>query len=90
VSSNSSPPSSLSQKRGRLQRDDDNDGEIISDKRRRNNAAAAKYRQKKLDRISEAEKSLADVCGERDELKLQLARRDAEIEVLRRMLDEKK
>jgi len=57
-----------------------------ADKRRRNNAAAAKYRQKKLDRISELELALEQVSKERDELKLQMAKRDAEVELLNRLL----
>lgn len=71
--------------------DDGDDGDAaLADKRRRNNAAAAKYRQKKLDRISELEEAVAEVSKERDELKLQLARRDEEIRILREMLMAKK
>jgi chromosome segregation ATPase len=55
-------------------------------KRQRNTLAARKYRQKRLDRISELEKALEDMTGERDSLKLQLARREAEVEALREML----
>lgn len=62
----------------------------LADKRRRNNLAAAKYRQKKVDRITELEKEVEDVSKERDELKLQLARRDAELDVLRRLLVDRK
>ncbi|KAF2226845.1 hypothetical protein BDZ85DRAFT_316307 [Elsinoe ampelina] len=60
--------------------------ESVVDKRRRNNAAAAKYRQKKVDRIATLEDEVRQVSKERDELRLQLARRDAEIEVLRGLL----
>jgi hypothetical protein len=60
-----------------------------AEKRRRNNIAAAKYRQKKIDRIDELEKQLEAICGERDELKIALAKRDAEVEILRRMLEDK-
>lgn len=60
-----------------------------ADRRRRNNVAAAKYRQKKIDRISELEDILGSVSRERDDLKLQLAKRDAEVELLRRLLAEK-
>lgn len=70
--------------------DGDDDDAALADKRRRNNAAAAKYRQKKLDRISELEEAVAKVSKERDELKLQLARRDEEIRILREMLMAKK
>ncbi|KAB2576865.1 hypothetical protein BFW01_g7830 [Lasiodiplodia theobromae] len=62
----------------------------LADKRRRNNLAAAKYRQKKVDRISELEDEVKEVSKERDDLKLQLARRDAELEVLRKLLLDKK
>ncbi|TWU72668.1 hypothetical protein ED733_002608 [Metarhizium rileyi] len=51
--------------------------------------AARKYRQKRLDRISDLESALGDVTSERDELKLQLARREAEVEALREMLSRK-
>ena len=61
-----------------------------ADKRRRNNAAAAKYRQKKVDRIAELEQALSEVCNERDDLKIQLAKRDAEVEILRRLVAEKR
>ncbi|CEJ82973.1 Putative GAF domain nucleotide-binding protein [[Torrubiella] hemipterigena] len=55
-------------------------------KRQRNTIAARKYRQKRLDRISDLEKDLGDMTKERDDLKLQLARREAEVEALREML----
>ncbi|KAL3952460.1 hypothetical protein ACCO45_012403 [Purpureocillium lilacinum] len=58
-------------------------------KRQRNTMAARKYRQKRLDRISDLEQALGEVTGERDELKLQLARREAEVEALREMLARK-
>ncbi|KIW01189.1 uncharacterized protein PV09_07470 [Verruconis gallopava] len=58
-----------------------------TEKRRRNNLAAAKYRQKKIDRIKELENQLQSALEERDELKIKLAKRDAEVEVLRRMLE---
>lgn len=58
-------------------------------KRQRNTMAARKYRQKRLDRISDLEHALGEVTGERDELKLQLARREAEVEALREMLARK-
>lgn len=60
-----------------------------AEKRRRNNVAAAKYRQKKLDRIEDLEKQLQTVCDERDSLKIALAKRDAEVEILRKMLEQK-
>jgi hypothetical protein len=60
-----------------------------AEKRRRNNAAAAKYRQKKVDRIEELEGQLQTMATERDELKIALAKRDAEVELLRSMLASK-
>ena len=58
-------------------------------KRHRNTMAARKYRQKRLDRIAYLERALGDVTGERDQLRLQLARREAEVEALREMLASK-
>lgn len=48
--------------------------------------AARKYRQKRLDRIADLERALGDMTNERDELKLQLARKEAEVEALREIL----
>lgn len=62
---------------------------MVALKRQRNTMAARKYRQKRLDRISELEKALEDMTGERDGLKLQLARREAEVEALREVLGKK-
>ncbi|EHK21061.1 uncharacterized protein TRIVIDRAFT_70175 [Trichoderma virens Gv29-8] len=58
-------------------------------KRQRNTMAARKYRQKRLDRIADLERALSDMTGERDELKLKLARREAEVEALREVLGKK-
>ncbi|KAF2460242.1 hypothetical protein BDY21DRAFT_270847, partial [Lineolata rhizophorae] len=55
----------------------------IIEKRQRNTLAARKYRQKRLDRIAELERALEDVSRERDDLRVQLARRDAEVTTLR-------
>jgi len=55
-------------------------------KRQRNNVAAKKYRQKKIDRIQELEDVVDEVKRERDELKIRLARQEAETEALREML----
>lgn len=59
-------------------------------KRQRNTLAARKYRQKRLDRISELEQALADMTSDRDDLRLKLARREAEVDALREMLGTKK
>jgi len=61
-----------------------------AEKRRRNNLAAAKYRQKKVDRIEDLEGQLQAMTAERDELKIALAKRDAEVELLRRLLESKR
>lgn len=55
-------------------------------KRERNTAAARRYRQKRLDRIKELEDELAKVTADRDELKLKLARQEAETATLRDLL----
>ncbi|KAI6857290.1 hypothetical protein KC338_g8139 [Hortaea werneckii] len=55
-------------------------------KRQRNTEAARRYRQRKVDRTAELEEALAAVSRERDELRLKLARSEAEAEVLRRMV----
>ncbi|KAI1281734.1 hypothetical protein F5Y07DRAFT_395584 [Xylaria sp. FL0933] len=58
-------------------------------KRQRNNVAARKYRQKRIDRINELEAELDEVKQERDDLKLRLARQEAETAALRSMLQMK-
>jgi hypothetical protein len=55
-------------------------------KRHRNNIAAKKYRQKKVDRIKELEDEVADIKREREELRIRLARQEAESAALREML----
>jgi hypothetical protein len=55
-------------------------------KRQRNNIAARKYRQKKIDRISELEDALNDMTKERDELRLELARQQAQTRALKDMM----
>jgi hypothetical protein len=58
-------------------------------KRQRNTLAARKYRQKRLDRISELEAALAAMTSERDDMRLQLARCEASVDALREMLSKK-
>lgn len=65
------------------------DDDAVAIKRRRNTMAARKYRQKRLDRIAELEKALGEVSSERDDLRIQLARREAEVDALREMLTKK-
>jgi hypothetical protein len=62
-----------------------NDYDVIV-KRQRNNVAAKKYRQKKIDRIQELEEEVDEVRKERDELRIRLARQEAETKALREML----
>ncbi|KAK3311679.1 uncharacterized protein B0T15DRAFT_508218 [Chaetomium strumarium] len=64
--------------------DDDPDDVVL--RRQRNNLAAKRYRQKKLDRIEELEKEVERVKQERDELKIRVARQEAEVAALREML----
>ncbi|KAI1454161.1 hypothetical protein F4805DRAFT_461093 [Annulohypoxylon moriforme] len=59
---------------------------ITALKRQRNNVAARKYRQKRIDRINELETELQGVKQERDDLRLRLARQEAEAAALRSML----
>ncbi|KAL1620678.1 hypothetical protein SLS54_006034 [Diplodia seriata] len=89
-SSPSGVSSSAGGKRKRPASGDEPADESLADKRRRNNLAAAKYRQKKVDRITELEDEVKEVSKERDELKLQLARRDAELELLRKLMLDRK
>ncbi|KAK3952691.1 hypothetical protein QBC32DRAFT_313695 [Pseudoneurospora amorphoporcata] len=62
------------------------DSEHVLVKRQRNNIAAKKYRQKKIDRIQELEEEVDQIKREREELRLMLAKRDAEVGMLREML----
>ncbi|KAK3337615.1 hypothetical protein B0T19DRAFT_79641 [Cercophora scortea] len=88
------PPASAPKKRGRPPTkrvspsgeggDDDDQDTLV--KRQRNNIAAKKYRQKKVDRIEQLEAELDEVKGERDELRIRLARQEAETSALREML----
>ncbi|KAF2171943.1 hypothetical protein M409DRAFT_18174 [Zasmidium cellare ATCC 36951] len=55
-------------------------------KRQRNTEAARRYRQRKVDKLTEVEEALRSMTQERDELRLKLARAEAEAEVLRGMV----
>lgn len=55
-------------------------------KRQRNTEAARRYRQRKVDRVTELEEALAAMTKERDDYKLKLARSEAEVDVLRRLV----
>lgn len=65
--------------------EDDEDEEVLV-KRARNNLAAKRYRQKKVDRIEGLEDEVKEVKKERDDLRVELARREAEVKALREML----
>lgn len=68
--------------------EEEEDPDVIL-KRQRNNVAARKYRQKRIDRIDELEAEVEDIKKERDELRLQLARQEAETAALKMMLQMK-
>lgn len=61
----------------------------IAIKRQRNTVAARKYRQKRLDRIAELESALEAMTNDRDDIRLKLARKEAEVDALREMLHKK-
>lgn len=84
ASSSSGSSSSLKRKSS-----PEDESAAVTLKRQRNTLAARKYRQKRLDRISELEAALASMTSERDDMRLQLARREAEVDALREMLGKK-
>jgi hypothetical protein len=55
-------------------------------KRQRNTLAARKYRQKRVDRISELESAVEQLKAEKDELRLKLAKSEAETAALREIM----
>lgn len=59
-------------------------------KRQRNTMAARRYRQRRLDRLAELEQKLAEMTADRDDLKVKLARREAEVGALREVLTARK
>lgn len=77
------PTATANRKRGRDNASEDDDAAV---KRQRNTLAARKYRQKRLDRIKELEDALEEMTGERDELRIKLARQEAENEALKTMM----
>lgn len=70
--------------------EDDDNSQDASVKRQRNTMAARRYRQRRVDRLTDLEKRLADMTSERDELRVKLARREAEVGALREVLSAKK
>lgn len=75
----------ITKKRSAASSPEDEDPELVS-RRYRNNLAAKRYRQKKVDRIEELENEVKEVKQERDDLRIQLARQEAEVAALREML----
>lgn len=55
-------------------------------RRQRNTIAARKYRQKKVDRIEQLEKMLEEMTRDRDDLRIRLARQEAETEALKSIM----
>jgi hypothetical protein len=58
----------------------------VVQKRQRNTLAARKYRQKRVDRISELESAVEQLKAEKDELRLKLAKSEAETAALREIM----
>jgi hypothetical protein len=84
----SSSSSSLKRKAAEASATADEDDDK-NNKRARNTMAARKYRQKRLDLIADLEKQLEEMTADRDNLRLQLARKDAEAGALKEMLAKK-
>ena len=64
-------------------------GDSRKRKRERNTEAARRYRQRRQDRLEELEDALAAMQKERDELRIKLARSEAETDVLRGLMAKK-
>lgn len=58
-------------------------------KRERNTEAARRYRQRRQDRLEELEEALAKMTADRDELRIKLARSEAETDILRGLMAKK-
>ncbi|KAM0720539.1 hypothetical protein Q7P37_004675 [Cladosporium fusiforme] len=58
-------------------------------KRERNTEAARRYRQRRQDRLEELEEALAAMTKDRDDLRIKLARSEAEADVLRGLVGKK-
>lgn len=90
--SSSSPTQSTtsdksSSSKARLDKDDKEDP---ANKRQRNTMAARRYRQRRVDRLADLERRLEEMTSERDDLRVRLARREAEVGALREVLAAKK
>ncbi|KAF2113486.1 hypothetical protein BDV96DRAFT_601633 [Lophiotrema nucula] len=60
------------------------------EKRRQNTLAARRYRQKRVDQMSGLESQLKETQGERDDLRVKVARLEGEVETLRQLLRSQK
>ncbi|KAM0695139.1 hypothetical protein Q7P36_005495 [Cladosporium allicinum] len=58
-------------------------------KRERNTEAARRYRQRRQDRLEELEEALAAMTKDRDDLRIKLARSEAETDILRGLMAKK-
>jgi hypothetical protein len=64
-------------------------GDSRKRKRERNTEAARRYRQRRQDRLEELEEQLAAMTKDRDELRIKLARSEAETDILRGLMAKK-
>lgn len=64
-------------------------GDSRKRKRERNTEAARRYRQRRQDRLEELEEALAAMTKDRDELRIKLARSEAETDILRGLMAKK-
>ncbi|RAH76242.1 hypothetical protein BO86DRAFT_326236 [Aspergillus japonicus CBS 114.51] len=60
--------------------------ERIQEKRRRNKMASRRLRQRHVEHVSDLESRLGQVTRERDDLRLQVAKWEAEVMVLRKLV----
>ncbi|PYI31128.1 hypothetical protein BP00DRAFT_425783 [Aspergillus indologenus CBS 114.80] len=64
----------------------DSEEERIQEKRRRNKMASRRLRQRQVEHVSDLESRLGRVTRERDDLRLQVAKWEAEVMVLRKLV----
>jgi hypothetical protein len=64
-------------------------GDSRKRKRERNTEAARRYRQRRQDRLEELEEALAAMTKDRDELRIKLARSEAETDILKGLMAKK-
>ncbi|RAH43441.1 bZIP transcription factor [Aspergillus brunneoviolaceus CBS 621.78] len=67
----------------------DSEEERIQEKRRRNKMASRRLRQRQVEHVTDLESRLGRVTRERDDLRLQLAKCQAEVTVLRKLVGQK-